>query len=77
MKQKLAVECEQPTELVFAGSPVKHRSLTTKSSQQHICIFCDKPGTRSERLHEVTTLYDGVDAKVEKNVQVNCVITCC
>ena len=38
-KQKLAVESEQPTELVYAGSPVKRRSLTTKSSQQHICIF--------------------------------------
>jgi len=35
-KQKLAVECEQPAELVFAGSPVKRRSLTPKSGQQHM-----------------------------------------
>ena len=65
-KQKVNVECEQPTELSFAGSPVKRRSLTATSSQQHTCIFCDKPGTGSERLHEVTTLDDGVDAKVKK-----------
>ena len=38
-KHKLVVECEQPTELGYAGSPVKRRSLTTKSSQQHMCIF--------------------------------------
>jgi len=38
-KQKLVVECEQPTELGFAGSPVKRRSVTTKSSQQHMCIY--------------------------------------